>query len=86
MTNMTNDSVIFREREFLKIPKNKFIFIYNINIIYKYEQNCSKSENRSVQTILPSFVTIVTFCHELTARMFGYPEKYEYLCNSKIKQ
>ena len=39
MTNMTNDSVIFREREFLKISKNKFIFIYNINIIYKYEQN-----------------------------------------------
>ena len=76
MTNMTNDSVIFREREFLKIPKYKFIFIYNINIIYKYE----------MQTILPSFVTIVTFCHELTARMFGYPEKYEYLCNSKIKQ
>ena len=36
--------------------------------------------------ILLSFVTIVTFCHELTARMFGYPEKYEYLCNSKIKQ
>ena len=24
--------------------------------------------------------------HELTARMFGNPEKYEYLCNSKIKQ
>jgi predicted alpha/beta-fold hydrolase len=45
-----------------------------------------KSENRPMQTILPSFVTIVTFCHELTARMFGYPEKYEYLCNSKIKQ
>ena len=39
MTNMTNENVIFREREFLEIPKNKFIFIYNINIIYKYEQN-----------------------------------------------
>ena len=25
-------------------------------------------------------------CHHLEARMFGYPEKYEYLCNSKIKQ
>ena len=36
--------------------------------------------------ILPSFVTIVTFCHELTARMFGNHENYEYLCNSKIKQ
>ena len=36
--------------------------------------------------ILLSFVTIVTFCHELAARMFGNPEKYEYLCNSKIKQ
>ena len=36
--------------------------------------------------ILPSFVTIVTFCHELTARMFGNHENNEYLCNSKIKQ
>ena len=45
-----------------------------------------KSENRSVQTIPLSFVTIVTFCHELTARMFGNHEKYKYLCNSKIKQ
>ena len=24
-----------------------------------------KSENRPMQTILPSFVTIVTFCHEI---------------------
>ena len=39
-----------------------------------------------MQTILLSFVTIVTFCHELTARKFGYPEYFEYLCNSKIKQ
>ena len=36
--------------------------------------------------ILLSFVTIVTFCHELAARMFGYPEYFEYLCNSEIKQ
>jgi len=43
-----------------------------------------KSENRSMLTIPLSFVTIVTLCHELTARKFGYPEYFEYLCNSKI--
>jgi len=84
MTNMTNDGVIFLERRFLEIHKNYSIFIYNIYIIYKYEQNYRNSENCPIRIILLSFVTIVTLCHELTARKFGYPEYFEYLCNSKI--
>jgi len=86
MTNMTNDSVIFRERGFLKIPRiNSYLYI--ICILYiNMSKIAVKSENRSMLTIPLSFVTIVTLCHELTARKFGYPEYFEYLCNSKIKQ
>ena len=61
MTNMTNDSVIFREREFLEIPKNKFIFIYNINIIYKYGLICEYFNNPLSQNMTPSFVIFVMF-------------------------
>ena len=43
-------------------------------------------KNCPIRIILLSFVTIVTFCHELTARKFGYPDYFEYLCNSEIKQ
>lgn len=59
MTNMTNDNVIFREREFLEIPKNKFIFIYNINIIYKYEDILQLIQVSLSRNMTLSFVTFV---------------------------
>ena len=62
-------------------------YLYIIYILYI---NMSKiwriSKNFPSCKILLSFVTIVTFCHELTARIFGNHENNEYLCNSKIKQ